>query len=172
MSKADAVPWWLVPNVLALDAPAVAVAWQRFLGGRAGAAVPWAASAALAAAAWAVYLADRRLDAARGRLDADRHRVAARWPGAFAAGAVLAAALALAAASQLPAAYLRYGLAVALGVDAADSIDAAEDRERFDALLEQLSIKRPQGKTVKTEEQALQAARPSIDRLIAYFKRT
>lgn len=40
----------------------------------------------------------------------------------------------------------------------ADSIDAAEDRERFDALLEQLSIKRPLGKTVKTEEQALTAA--------------
>ena len=34
----------------------------------------------------------------------------------------------------------------------ADSIDAAEDRERFDALLEQLSIKRPLGKTVKTED--------------------
>ena len=40
----------------------------------------------------------------------------------------------------------------------ADSIDAAEDRERFDALLERLSIKRPQGKTVKTEEQALVTA--------------
>jgi len=40
----------------------------------------------------------------------------------------------------------------------ADSIDAAEDRERFDALLERLSIKRPLGKTVKTEEQALIAA--------------
>ena len=40
----------------------------------------------------------------------------------------------------------------------ADSIDAAEDRERFDALLERLSIKRPLGKTVKTEQQALAAA--------------
>lgn len=40
----------------------------------------------------------------------------------------------------------------------ADSIDAAEDRERFDALLEQLAIKRPLGKTVKTERQALEAA--------------
>jgi carbamoyl-phosphate synthase large subunit len=40
----------------------------------------------------------------------------------------------------------------------ADSIDAAEDRERFDALLERLNIKRPQGKTVKTEDQALSAA--------------
>ncbi|MDE7106942.1 MAG: ATP-grasp domain-containing protein, partial [Clostridiales bacterium] len=39
----------------------------------------------------------------------------------------------------------------------ADSIDAAEDRERFDALLEQLGIARPQGHTVKTTEQALKA---------------
>ena len=39
----------------------------------------------------------------------------------------------------------------------ADSIDAAEDRERFDALLEKLGIARPQGHTVKTTEQALEA---------------
>ncbi|MCH5165566.1 MAG: carbamoyl-phosphate synthase large subunit [Clostridiales bacterium] len=39
----------------------------------------------------------------------------------------------------------------------ADSIDAAEDRERFDALLEELGIARPQGHTVKTTEQALAA---------------
>ncbi|MBD5132061.1 MAG: carbamoyl-phosphate synthase large subunit [Clostridiales bacterium] len=39
----------------------------------------------------------------------------------------------------------------------ADSIDAAEDRERFDALLEQLGIARPKGMTVKTTEQALEA---------------
>lgn len=40
----------------------------------------------------------------------------------------------------------------------ADSIDAAEDRERFDALLERLAIKRPKGKTVTTEARALTAA--------------
>ncbi|MGI6199254.1 MAG: carbamoyl-phosphate synthase large subunit [Christensenellales bacterium] len=40
----------------------------------------------------------------------------------------------------------------------ADSIDCAEDRERFDALLERFGIKRPQGHTVMTCEQALQAA--------------
>lgn len=39
----------------------------------------------------------------------------------------------------------------------ADSIDAAEDRERFDALLERLNIARPKGHTVKTTEQALAA---------------
>ena len=40
----------------------------------------------------------------------------------------------------------------------ADSIDAAEDRERFDALLGKLSIKRPQGHTVMNTQEALQAA--------------
>jgi len=40
----------------------------------------------------------------------------------------------------------------------ADSIDAAEDRGRFDALLEQLHIARPKGATVMTEEEALRAA--------------
>jgi len=40
----------------------------------------------------------------------------------------------------------------------ADSIDAAEDRERFDALLESLSIKRPQGYTVMNTDEALPAA--------------
>ena len=39
-----------------------------------------------------------------------------------------------------------------------DSIDAAEDRERFDELLEKLQIKRPKGDTVMTCEEALAAA--------------
>lgn len=37
-------------------------------------------------------------------------------------------------------------------------IDLAEDRERFDALLERLGIKRPQGRSVMTTEEALAAA--------------
>ena len=41
----------------------------------------------------------------------------------------------------------------------ADSIDMAEDRERFDALLENLHISRPKGLTVMTKEEALNAAR-------------
>ena len=40
----------------------------------------------------------------------------------------------------------------------ADCIDMAEDRERFDDLLERLDIKRPRGFTVKTTEEALAAA--------------
>ena len=40
----------------------------------------------------------------------------------------------------------------------AEGIDIAEDRERFDALLERFSIHRPKGKGVKTEAEALAAA--------------
>lgn len=39
-----------------------------------------------------------------------------------------------------------------------DSIDCAEDRERFDALLEKYNIKRPQGYTVMTTDEALATA--------------
>ncbi len=73
-------PWWALPNAAALDAPVVAVVWQRFLADRFGVSVPWAATAALAAAVWAVYLGDRWLDARRGARHTDRHLVAARYP--------------------------------------------------------------------------------------------
>ncbi|MBP7175477.1 MAG: carbamoyl-phosphate synthase large subunit [Thermoclostridium sp.] len=43
------------------------------------------------------------------------------------------------------------------GTDA-ENVDAAEDREKFDAILEELNIPRPAGKTVFTTEQALDAA--------------
>ncbi|MEI6578683.1 MAG: carbamoyl-phosphate synthase large subunit, partial [Eubacteriales bacterium] len=43
------------------------------------------------------------------------------------------------------------------GTDA-DHVDAAEDRERFDAILEVCDIARPKGQTVFTEEEALLAA--------------
>ena len=39
-----------------------------------------------------------------------------------------------------------------------DDIDAAEDRERFDELLEKCHIKRPRGVTVMTTDEALEAA--------------
>ena len=41
----------------------------------------------------------------------------------------------------------------------ADTIDMAEDRERFDALLERAGIRRPKGDTIMTAEEALAAAR-------------
>src|SRR5699024_403659 len=40
----------------------------------------------------------------------------------------------------------------------AEYIDRAEDRERFDELLEELEIKRPRGYTVMTKEEAIKVA--------------
>ena len=51
----------------------------------------------------------------------------------------------------------RQGIPI-LGTSAA-SIDTAEDRERFDALLESFRIRRPKGRSVRTLEEALAAAR-------------
>ena len=50
------------------------------------------------------------------------------------------------------------GMGVNILGTSADSIDRAEDRERFDELLEQHHIKRPRGFTVMTTEEALKAA--------------
>ncbi|HEY3789125.1 MAG TPA: hypothetical protein VGL71_09730, partial [Urbifossiella sp.] len=108
-------PWWLTPNLLALDAPVVAAVWQRFLGNRFGVAVPVAATAAFAAAVWCVYLLDRWLDAQRGSLDADRHHVAAHHPVAFFIGFLVAAGLSATLATTLPVGYVRHGIVVGLG---------------------------------------------------------
>lgn len=112
------IPWWLVPNLLALDAPAVAAVWQRFLAARFGTPVPWSATVALVAIVWCVYLADRCLDARRGDLDADRHRIAVRFPHAFAGLAIVSLAVAAIAVSQLPAGYFAVGARVGAGVAA------------------------------------------------------
>ncbi len=126
-------PWWLVPNLLAVDAPVVAAVWQRFLATRHGIAVPVAAAVALGAAVWSIYLSDRWLDARRGALDADRHRAAADWPAAFAVAALAAGCLALASASQLPIVYIRRGLEIGAGVAAYLALVHAFAR-KFDSL--------------------------------------
>lgn len=55
-------------------------------------------------------------------------------------------------AIKLTEALMKMGVPI-LGT-AAEDVDAAEDRERFDAILEQCQIPRPQGRTVYTAEEA------------------
>lgn len=75
------LPWWRWINLLALDAVAVALVWQRVFAEMAGTRVERVEMAALGVAVWAVYGADRLLDS---RLPPDehafqeRHRFAAR----------------------------------------------------------------------------------------------
>ena len=111
-------PGWMVPNLLALDAPAVAGVWQRFLAARFGTPVPWSATVALASIVWCVYLADRCLDARRGDLDSDRHQMAVRFPRALAGLATAGLAIAVVAVSQLPTSYFAVGPWVGVGVAA------------------------------------------------------
>ena len=119
MSEAAARPWWLWPNLLSLDAPAVAVVWQLFLAAEANVAVPAAAAVVLGLVVWGVYLTDRAFDAARGCAGSDRHRFAAQFPTTQAAigGAAVLVAGAIAFAA-LPREYLEAGSAVAAGTAA------------------------------------------------------
>lgn len=59
-------------------------------------------------------------------------------------------------AIKLTEALMKMGVPI-LGTQAED-VDAAEDRERFDAILEQTGIQRPAGRTVFTAEEAKEAA--------------
>lgn len=58
------LPWWAWPSVLALDAPAVAIAWSWALAGAAGASFTVVEAAVVGLATASVYLLDRRLDVA------------------------------------------------------------------------------------------------------------
>ncbi|MGN0507085.1 MAG: carbamoyl-phosphate synthase large subunit [Lachnospiraceae bacterium] len=59
-------------------------------------------------------------------------------------------------AIKLTESLLKMGVPI-LGTSA-ENVDAAEDRELFDRILEECNIKRPQGKTVFTTEEAIAAA--------------
>ncbi len=108
-------PPWVWPNLLCLDAPAVAAAWQLHLCGGLDPRSPAATTAVLALVVWGVYLADRAFDASRPELSrVDRHAFARRHRPVFliAAAAALGVAAVVALAS-VPAATLTAGLAVA-----------------------------------------------------------
>ncbi len=112
----DSQPWWLWPNLLSLDAPAVAVVWQSFLAAEEGVVVPVAAMVALALTVWGIYLADRWLDVRNGSHgNTARHRFASRnqWSVVGLASVVLIMACTIAVVG-LPGRYLKVGGTVAV----------------------------------------------------------
>jgi hypothetical protein len=111
---AAGVRWWLWPNVLALDAPAVAVVWQRFLGDTFGVEVPVAASVVLGLVVWGIYLVDRRLDGVHAATSQPRHRFAKQHANLVTLLAVFAFLLATVLAATLPFAYLTAGGIIAV----------------------------------------------------------
>ena len=113
-------PVWIWPNLVGLDAAAVAVVWQRFLAAAYGVPVPAAASVALALVVWGAYLADRWLDAGPGRPAeaADRHRFTRRYRPVVGGMAVFVVGAAAVPVVTLPTAYLGTGAATAAAVTA------------------------------------------------------
>lgn len=115
------LPWWRWPNVLSLDAPVIAVAWQEAFARAFGASVSLPGRAVLFLAVWGVYAADRvadgrRLGAPPGA--SARHRFAARHGKAL---GMLIALAGLAGAAMIPFLSLRViaggaGLAALVGV--------------------------------------------------------
>ena len=112
--EVDDRPWWLWPNLLALDAPVVAVVWQQFLAAAAGVRVPVVAAVVLGLVVWGVYLGDRWLDARRGVRTTDRHRFTAEYLRATGVVAVVALLAAAVLATRLPERYLEVGGVAAL----------------------------------------------------------
>lgn len=68
-------PWWLWPNMLSLDAPLIALAWQELWAHCLAVELPWMHRALLALATWLAYSGDRLLDVHRlnGPTDSPRH---------------------------------------------------------------------------------------------------
>ncbi len=84
---------WLWPNLLGLDAPAVAVAWQWLFARVFSSDLPPAFHLILGLSVWCVYLADRLLDATRAPetgVQTDRLRFTQRHFGALSAVTIAA----------------------------------------------------------------------------------
>jgi hypothetical protein len=112
-------PIWLWPNVLSLDAPVIAMLWQAFFASSFYVPLIAPAQAALGSTVWALYLADRMLDARRITGPATpRHRFPREHPRVAAVLLVCALALAVVAMLQLRPVVMLDGvlLSAAVGV--------------------------------------------------------
>lgn len=104
-------PYWLIPNLLSLDAPLVAVAWLYIFAKTWRVDYhPWEAYVSLGLVVWVIYVGDRLLDASihggsGGKLEA-RHDFHRRHQKLFAIGALVAGLTAL----VLVVSYMSYAI--------------------------------------------------------------
>lgn len=123
MTKEPRKPLWLLPNLMSLDAPLVAVAWL-FVFTRTWRVdqlgyYPWVTFAILGLAVWVLYVVDRLLDVSMRGPDAagcaERHRFHGRHRRVFVVGAMLASVACLTlVVLHLPIAVFSYLLVLCL----------------------------------------------------------
>ena len=116
MPSAHRKPWWLIPNLLSLDAPLVAVSWLYIFAKTWDVKyLPWASYISLGLVVWVIYVTDRLLDAALGGEKIEpRHEFHRRHARLFRWVAVTAAVVALVlVVTRLP--FAIYGFAFGPG---------------------------------------------------------
>jgi hypothetical protein len=94
-------------HLVSFDAPTVAAVWTVFVARVVHVDLPWAVPAAMFVAVWAIYAADRLLDAGRRQNLEARHRFHGRYRAPFRAALAVAAAVLAPLILALPAAMLR-----------------------------------------------------------------
>ena len=118
-SEEDSSPLWLLPNLLSLDAPLVAVLWQGFLAYQFSIPLRPAGRITLGLTVWAIYLLDRLLDARKPTppIEPARHRYYRRHSRFMTTLLVIVAATdTVIVMAWLRPAVLRYGLIPLAGV--------------------------------------------------------
>jgi hypothetical protein len=104
-------PWWLIPNLLSLDAPLVAVTWLYIFARTWRADYhPWEAYVSLGLVVWVIYVMDRLLDASllttSSRKLQARHEFHYQHRKGFTIGAIVAGLTAL----VLVVSYMSYAI--------------------------------------------------------------
>ena len=74
----ESTPWWLFLNILALDAPIVAIVWQHFLAENFKIEISKTETASLFFTVWFIYLLDHFFDSLKGIYKTQRHLFVAR----------------------------------------------------------------------------------------------
>ena len=95
-------PLWIYPQILSLDAPAIAVVWEWFFAKCFHVPTSPAMLFATAACVWMIYAADHLLDVRNGAIYSARHAFVARHSRTFVTAAIVVFAAATAAAWQFP----------------------------------------------------------------------
>ena len=119
MPAAQSRPWWLWPNLLSLDAPLVALAWQEIFAQALPVELGWTQRGLLAVCVWLAYCGDRWLDARRlpeGPVESVRHAFAQEQSRALILALGVGSVLAVTLALRIPLPELFAGLALLVGV--------------------------------------------------------